>query len=118
MATYTRVSLSGATTDLPIVVAATAVSGTLIHTAISGTVNYDEIYLWANNTSTAPATLNIQWGGATDPDHTVVNDYSIPSNSPLIPIVPGLIMRGGLVIRAWSGTANVINITGYVNRSS
>lgn len=118
MATYTRQSLSGATTDLPVVVAATAVSGTLIHTAVTGAVSFDEIYLWASNVTASAATLNVQWGGATDPTHQLVNSLSIPPNSPPIPIATGQVMRNGLAIRAWSGTASAINITGFVNRIS
>jgi len=31
-------------------------------------------------------------------------------------VVPGLLLNGGLTIKAWAASANVVNINGYVNR--
>ena len=116
MATYTRVSLSGSTTDKPIPVAATATPGTLIHTAVAGAVSFDEVYLWVSNVTGAAATLTLEWGGVTDPADHLVKAVSIPPNSTPIPIATGMVMRNGLIVRAFSGTANALNLSGFVNR--
>ena len=63
MATYSRVLLSGSTNGKPIPVAATATPGTTIHTAVSGTSSFDEVYAWASNVTGSAATLTIEWGG-------------------------------------------------------
>lgn len=116
MATYSRQLLSGSTNGKPIKVAATATPGTTIHTAVSGTSSFDEVYLWVANTSASAVALTLEWGGATDPDDLACKSVSIPANSPPIPIAPGLVLQNSLVIRAFAGAANVLNIEGYVNR--
>lgn len=119
MASYSRQLLSGSTNGMPIAVAATASPGTTIHTAVAGTTGqFDEIYFWASNVTASPATLTIQWGGTTDPTNDLVYQYSIPANSPPIPIATGQVLQNGLLVKAWSGTASAINLTGYVNRIS
>lgn len=116
MATFTRLVLSGSTNGLPIPVAATATPGTLIHTAISAVGASDEVYLWVSNVTGAAATITIEWGGVTDPASHIAKAVSIPQNSGPTLIVAGVAMAGGLAIRAFSGTASALNITGYVNR--
>jgi len=118
MASYSRVLLSGSTSGRNIPVAATATAGTLIHTAVSGSSAFDEVYLWAANVTASPATLTIEWGGVTDPGDHMVKSFSIPANSPPIPVATGQVLNGGLVVRAFSGTASAINISGFVNRIS
>jgi hypothetical protein len=116
MSTFSRVLLSGSTNGRNIPVAATATPGTLLHTAIAGTTSFDEIYLWAANVTGSAATLTIEWGGVLDPGDHMVKAYSIDANSAPIPIATGICLNNGLVVRAFSGTASAINITGYVNR--
>jgi len=116
MATYSRVLLSGSTSGRNIPVAATATPGTLLHTAVAGAAAFDEVYLWAANVTGTAATLTIEWGGVTDPGDHMVKALSIPANSPPIPIATGQVLNGGLSVRAFSGTASAINITGFVNR--
>ncbi len=116
MATYSRILLSGSTNGRAIPVAATATPGTAIHTAVSGTSSFDELYLWASNVTGSAATLTIEWGGVTDPGDHLVKAVSIPANSPPIPIVTGQVLNNGLLVKAFSGTANAINLIGYVNR--
>lgn len=118
MASYARVLLSGSTSGRNIPVAATATAGTLIHTAVSGSSAFDEVYLWAANVTAAAATLTIEWGGVTDPGDHMVKSFSIPANSPPIPVATGQVLNGGLVVRAFGGTASAINISGFVNRIS
>lgn len=116
MATYSRILLSGSTSGRPIKVAATATPGTAVHTAIAGAVAYDEVYLWATNTDSSTRTLTVEFGGTTDPDDLIVKTYSIPANSPPIPIVTGQVLNGGLLVKAFASSANVVLISGFVNR--
>lgn len=116
MATYSRILLSGSTNGRAIVVVATATAGTAIHTAVTGTTSFDELYLWASNVTAATATLTVEWGGVTDPGDHMVKAFSIPANSPPIPIVTGQVLNNALLVKAFGGTASAINITGYVNR--
>lgn len=116
MATYSRLLLSGSTNGLPIPVAATATPGTLLHTAVAGSGSFDEVTLYASNVTGSAATLTIEWGGVTDPASHIVKAYSIAANSAPVPLVTGVPINGGLVIRAFSGTTNAINVTGFVTR--
>jgi len=116
VATYSRVLLSGSTNGRAVIVVATATPGTAVHTAIAGTTSFDEVYLWASNVTAAAATLTIEWGGVTDPGDHMVKALTIPANSPPIPIATGQVLNNALLIKAFSGTASAINLTGYVNR--
>ena len=118
MATYSRVLLSGSTNGRAIPVAATATPGTAIHTAVTGTTSFDELYLWASNVTAATATLTLEWGGVLDPGDHMVKAFSIGANSGPVPIATGQVLNNGLLVKAFSGTASAINITGFVNRIS
>jgi hypothetical protein len=115
MATYSKQFLSGSTNGKGIKVVQTATAGTTIHTAVSGTSSIDEVWLYAHNTSSAAVKLTLEWGGATAPDdHIEINIGA--EGTGLILVAPGILLQNGLVVRAFAGTANVINIFGYVNR--
>jgi hypothetical protein len=117
MATYSRRLLSGSTSGKPIKVTGTATGASVtVHTAISGADVFDEVYIYASNNSNATATLTVEWGGTTDPDDLMAKAYSIPANTPAVPSATGQVLNGGLVIKAFAGTANVICLTGFVNR--
>ena len=116
MTTFTRVLLSGSTSGREVPVAATATPGTTIHTAVAGAAAFDEIYMWASNVTGSAVLLTVEWGGVTDPGDHMVKQYSIPANSAPIPISTGQVLNGGLVVKAFAGSANAINIGGYVNR--
>lgn len=74
--TFVKRKLSGSTDGKAIKVAATASTGTTIHTAVSGTTagTFDEIWLWAYNSHTTGVTLTIEFGGTTAPDQNIVID--------------------------------------------
>ena len=116
MASFLKRALSGSTSGMPIKVAATATAGTTIHTAVAGTTagTYDEIWLYAYNSHTAAVELTIEYGGATAPDQNI--KVTLASKSGLSLIVPGLILQNGLTVAAFAGTANVVTISGWVNR--
>lgn len=115
MATVKKRILSGSTDGKPIKIAATATVGTAVHTAVAGTTagTYDEIWLWAFNSHTSAITLTVEFGGATAPDQNIV--VSIPSQSGLIPIIPGLILQNGATVKAFAGTTNLVTVSGFVN---
>ena len=107
--------LSASTDGKQIKVAATSTPGTTIHTAVAGTTagTFDEIWLYATNNHTASVALTIEFGGTSSPDDLIV--VTLASKSGLVPILPGLILQNGAVVKAFAGTANVVCISGWVN---
>jgi hypothetical protein len=120
MATYSKHLLSGSTGGQPIKVAATATLGTLVHATGTSNSVLDEAWIYANNTGTSDVKLTIQYGGTTDPDNLI--EVTIAAEAGLVLVIPGLLLTGDgsneRSVRAFAATANVINITGYVNRIS
>lgn len=112
--TIARIPLSGSTHGRGIKVAATASSGDTIHTATSSTTDCDVVTLYAYNSSGSAVNLTLQWGGTTAVDDDI--RLAIPATSGLTLVVPDLVLRNSLVIRAYAGTTNVVTIHGYVNR--
>src|SRR5512143_1212124 len=99
--------LSGSTNGRPIPVAAIATPGTTIHTA--GAAGYDKLWLFASNVTNAAATLTVEFGGVGDPGDHLVKAYSIAANSLPIPIALGQVLKGGVTVKAFSGTGSAIN---------
>lgn len=114
MAQFIKEKLSGSTDGRQIKVAATASPGTLIHTAVSGIIDWDEIWVYATNNHTAALSFVVQWGGTSSPDDLI--QMSIPSKTGLYLVVPGLVLRNGSIVRAYAGSANLICVSGWVNR--
>ena len=114
MPTLTKRILSGSTTGLSILVAATATPGTLIHTAVAGVADMDEIYLYAINTDTVDRKLTLEWGSTTAPDNLI--EFTVLAESGLYLIAPGLLLQNGLIVRAFAAAASVVAIHGWVNR--
>lgn len=112
MATYSKVVFTGSTNGKNVKVAATSSPGTTIHTAHA--TSQDEIWLWAVNSDTTDRKLTIEFGGTTAPDDTI--EITIPAESGLVTILPGLILTNSLLVKAFAATANVILINGFVNR--
>jgi len=120
MATFTKVNLSGSTQGRQIKVVATASSGTTIHATGTSSTVIDEVWLYAYNSSSSAVTLTIQYGSTSTPDDDI--KLSIPATSGLTLVVPGLVLTGtgsaANTVRAYAGTANVVMVSGYVNRIS
>ncbi len=114
MATYSKQKLSESTNGKQIKVVQTATAGTLVHTAVAGTSDWDEVWLYAVNSSASPVKLTIEWGEATAPDGNI--EVSIPAEDGLTLVIPGLIIQNGLEVRAFASAANVVCVSGYVNR--
>ena len=114
MAAPIKIVLSGSTDGKPIPVAATATAGTTIHTA--GATGRDDLYLFASNVDSVAHTLTLEWGGTSDPGDLLIKAYSVPPNSPPIPLPLGQPLQNSKVVGAFADSANKINITGYVIR--
>lgn len=114
MSVFTKVALSGALNGLPIKVAATSSPGTLVHTAISGTNAFDEVWIWVVNNDSADREVCLQWGGTTSPDHEIW--YNVLAKDGPKCITPGFILQNGLIIRAYCSTGNVLQVHGFINR--
>jgi len=115
MATYSKQLLSGSTNGRGINIAATATAGTLIHTAVAGTSDLDEIWIYGVNAdNSTDQKITLEWGGVTAPDDSI--ELTITKESGLVLIAPGLLLQNGLVVRGFAGAASDIMIHGYVNR--
>ncbi len=93
-------------------VAATSTPGTLIHTA-TASPDMDEVTLLAVNISATAVKLTIEWSGAGTAQNI---EQTIPGESGLVMVIPGLRLSGGLTVKAFAGTTAVITIFGNVNR--
>lgn len=109
-----KVQLSGSTNGRQISVDQTATAGTLVHTATATAGVLDEVWLWATNTDPLLVGLTIELGGTTAPDDLI--EVGVPAKTGLMLVVPGLPLSGGVVVRAFAGSADVLNISGFVNR--
>jgi len=114
MATITKDDLSGSTTGQMIAVAATSSAGTTIHTAVAGTTNWDEIWIYANNIDSSDRKLTIEWGNTTAVGGHI--EYTVVAESGLALVIPGLLLQNGLIVKAFAATTNVIMLSGYVNK--
>ena len=116
MATFTKKKLSGSTDGKAIKVTGTDTAGAVtVHTAVAGTTvgTFDEIWLYANNTSASAVKLTLEWGTATAADGNI--ELTIAAEAGLVLVVPGLILQNAKVVKAFAGTADVILLSGFVN---
>jgi hypothetical protein len=113
MATFSKIPFSGSTNGRGVLVSASATPGTLIHTAVSGSASFDEVWIYCQNTSASTAFLDVEFGGTSTADQI---EIAIPGESGLILVVPGLFLNNSLPVRAYSSILNVLSMHGYVNR--
>jgi len=116
MATFVKKKLSGSTDGLAVKVTGTSTGATVtVHTAVAGTTvgTFDEIWLYANNTSASAVKLKLEWGTATAADGNI--ELTIAAEAGLVLVLPGLILQNAKVVKAFAATADVILLTGYVN---
>ena len=114
MATVTRRALSGSTNGRGIKVTGTTIAAAVtVHTAVAGTTDFDEIWVWAHNISSRSVRLTTAFGGTTIPDDLIVTTLR-PRELTLS--CPGLVLQNGLIFKARAGLANKITLHGYVNR--
>ena len=114
MATISKQLLSGSTQGKGIKVTGTNTGAAVtVHTAVSGTTDIDEVWLWCANQHSGAVELTIEWGGTAADDLIVID---ITEDAGLVQIAPGIPLQNSLVIKAFAAQANVINIFGFVNR--
>ena len=118
MATYSKQLLSVSTDGRATKVVATSIaSGTMIHTGQTSTSILEEVWIYAQNNHTSDVALRIGFGAVSDPDDII--EFTVKTKGGLYLVVPGLLLKGNatpLTIKASAGTANVISLSGYVNR--
>jgi len=118
MATYSKQFLSDSDGGRPVKVAATASPGTQIHATGTSATTIDEVWLYATNTDSTDHKLSIQFGDTTSPDDLM--EVTITAESGLVLLIPGLPLAGtgasARRVRAFAASANVVTISGYVNR--
>ena len=114
MVTVTKEFLSGSNNGRNVVVTATTTAGTTLHTSTSTTGVKDEVWLWATNTSASPVNLTLMLGGGSTASDQVL--MQIPAQDGWHLILDGQVFDGGMLVKAFAGTASAINIRGYVNR--
>jgi hypothetical protein len=80
-----------------------------VHTAVTGTVAYDEVHVYCNNYSAADAVLTLNYAGGTV-------TFTVPSSVGLIEIIPNLLLNNGGTITASASANSALNVGGFVNR--
>jgi hypothetical protein len=114
MATFTKNPLSGSTNGKQIKISATASGGAnTIHTAVSGTAAWDEIWIYAYNDDTVVRNLVVLFGGTTEPDNKILIPIQPQSGRTLV--VDGMLLQNSLVVKAYASQTNVVIVDGYVN---
>lgn len=114
MATFTKKLLSGSTNGKQVkITATTSGAAVTLHTAVAGTGSLDEVFIYATNTSNAPVSLTILWGGTSTTDNAIT--IQVPSLAGRVLICDGMLLQNSLVISAFAATASVILIDGFVN---
>jgi len=113
MATYTKQKLSGSTNGKGILIATSGSTGTTVHTAVSGTSDWDEVWIYAMNNSASVVTLTLEFGGT--PAANLIK-CSVQPLSGLQLVIPGLLLQNSLVLTVYASTINVVTIHGFVNR--
>ena len=115
MATFSKQFLSGSTNGKPQKVTSTSSgSGASFHVCPAGTTSMDEIWLWATNSDVTSRKLTVCLGGLVVPTDEI--EVSIPPESGLVLVIPGLVLNNGLAVRLFADVVDVVCVSGYVNR--
>lgn len=109
---FSKLKFSASTSGRGIKIAQTATPGDLLHA--SHATDLDELWAWVVNSSATPVKITFEYGGVASPDDHI--EVTIPAESGLLLVVPGLLLTGGLNLRAFAATTNVLIVYGYVNR--
>tara|TARA_R100000353_G_scaffold35263_1_gene28049 strand:+ start:2346 stop:2729 length:384 start_codon:yes stop_codon:yes gene_type:complete len=127
MAVYEKLNLSPGGTEgdgNPIQITDATGNGSFIHDTSNDETKQDELWLWATNihTSDVQVTLHVGYlnsGSAAATEQMIV---TLPSKSGWTLILQGIPLRSSgstpRRVAAIAGTANVVNVVGYVNRIS
>ena len=111
MSTITPILPSGGSNGRGIKLASTA---TTIHTATSTSGEFDRIRLWVYNSHTAAVACTIECGGSTSPDDLIKD--TIPPGVGLWLMIDGIRYNGGVVIKGYGATTNVLTAHAQIDR--
>ena len=112
--TYTTQSLSESTNGEPIIVSGNATgTAVLVHTAVNAAGDFDEVELFANNTSEGTIDVTIEVAGAAQTNLIV---RTIPAKTTKL-VLEGVFLDGGMTVKVFASTVDVINVYGKVGRT-
>jgi len=115
--TFEAILASGSTNGRQILIAATATPGTLLHTATADPAEIDEVTVELSvPTHTAALLATIEVGGVTSPNDLVV--LSVNNKAGVTTAVFQRRLNGGVVVRCFAGTTNLVVASVTVNRIS
>src|SRR3990167_2098187 len=117
MATYSKQFLSGnsGSNGQQIKISAASALGTpIVHAAVSGTADMDEVWLWACNSNSVGGELTVEWGASAAPDNEL--KMTIPPKAGYVLVVPGMLLNNGASIRCYAASANLFMVNGFANR--
>jgi len=108
--------LSGSTHGKNILITATgSTSPTLIHTAVAGSVQMDEIWLYAMNTDPSnDVSIAILFGGTSSPADLI--EAKIPHGEGLCLVIPGFVINNGVSVSAYATAGSIVSVNGFINR--
>ncbi len=116
MATITKRVLSASIDGQPVGISATAAK--VVHTGSSLTNVLDEVYMWAQCSSTADVSINVEIGASASHAFGVT---VLAKGEGAQVILPGIPIQGAatpIAISVQASSSGVINIIGFVNRIS
>lgn len=86
-------------------------------TTVHATDSLQEIWLYANNTSSSDVTLDIGWCSTSPTSNTGSTiTVGVPGQTGLLLVVPGLLIPASLYIVAQAATADVVVLYGFANK--
>jgi hypothetical protein len=119
MSTFSKSILSQSSNGRPIPIPSTGTNTTLVHTGPTGSNQFDELWLYATNPTTADVMLNVLIGG-TGFNSNIAFEGVVEAYAGNVLVIPGLVVNGnnssGVEVRANVSTVSGINILGYVNQ--
>ena len=111
---FSKNLLSGSTNGKGILVTGTdTTSSVIIHNSIDSTTSMDEVWIYSVNSSGSDVKLTIEWGETSTEGNI---EFTVPAESGLKCIVPGLLLQNSLIVKAFAGTGSVLIVHGFVNR--
>ena len=89
---------------------------TTVHTAITGTADIDEVYVYGFNPQTDARLITFVLGATGAAGTGGQLQATIPAEGGLSLLIPGLPFNNANVISAYATAADAISVVGWVNR--
>jgi hypothetical protein len=112
MLSVNKAKLSGIADGNPglLITATDSAGAQTVHVAVSGTSDWDEVYLFAANNSADDIDLSLRLGG-----NTITT--TLPGKGGPVCLLPGQALNNGAAIKAFAASASKVVVFGYVNRA-